>query len=89
MRVLGWGRVLKGGMCVAAIAGVIAIASTAATAQRAASGPQVTFTKDVAPILQRSCQTCHRVGEMAPMSLLTYEEVRPWARAMKTRVTAR
>ena len=89
MRAVGWGHVLKSGIGVTAIAGVIAMASTVATAQRAATGPQVTFTKDVAPILQRSCQTCHRVGEMAPMSLLTYEEVRPWARAIKTRVTAR
>ncbi len=49
----------------------------------------VTFTKDVAPILQRSCVTCHRPGEMAPMSLMTYEDVRPWARAIKTRTSAR
>lgn len=55
----------------------------------AASGKPVTFTKDVAPILQRSCQTCHRPGTNAPMSLLTYEDVRPWARAIKTRVTSR
>src|SRR5262245_9595772 len=56
-----------------------------------AFGPpsQVTFTKDVAPILQRSCVTCHRPGEVAPMSLVTFEDVRPWARAIKTRVTAR
>ncbi len=48
-----------------------------------------TFAKDVAPILQRSCQTCHRVGQLAPMSLVTYEEVRPWARAIRARVVAR
>ena len=45
----------------------------------------VTFTKDVAPILQRSCVTCHRPGQSAPMSLQTFEDVRPWARAIKTR----
>ena len=45
----------------------------------------VTFTKDIAPILQRSCQNCHRPSGVAPMSLVTYEEVRPWARAIKTR----
>ncbi len=45
----------------------------------------VTFTKDIAPILQRSCQNCHRPDGVAPMSLLTYEDVRPWARAMKQR----
>ncbi len=45
-----------------------------------------TFTKDVAPILQARCQTCHRPGEAAPMSLLTYQEARPWAKAMKEAV---
>ena len=50
---------------------------------------EVTFTKDVLPILQRSCQQCHRPGTGAPMSLLTYEEARPWARAIKDRVVTR
>jgi len=54
-----------------------------------AGQPQVTFTKDVAPILQRSCQNCHRPGQMAPMSLLTYQDVRPWARSMKEKVANR
>ena len=45
----------------------------------------VTFTKDIAPILQRSCQQCHQPDSVAPMSLITYEDVRPWARAMKMR----
>src|SRR5437879_2386607 len=49
----------------------------------------VTFTRDVAPILQKSCQNCHRPGSIAPMSLLTYEDARPWARSIKTKVTAR
>src|ERR1700674_1995366 len=48
-----------------------------------------TFTKDVAPILQRRCQTCHRPDTFAPMSLLTYEDARPWARSIKQRVAAR
>ena len=39
--------------------------------------------------MQRSCQTCHRPGTNAPMSLLTYEDVRPWARAIKNKVTQR
>jgi hypothetical protein len=51
--------------------------------------PQVTYTKDIAPILQRSCQACHRSGSVAPMSLLTYNEVRPWARAIKARTALR
>ena len=45
----------------------------------------VTFTKDVAPILQRSCENCHRADGVAPMSLSTYEDARPWARAIKQR----
>ncbi len=49
----------------------------------------VTFAKDVAPILQKNCQTCHRAGDIAPMSLRTYEEVRPWARSIKAKVVAR
>jgi hypothetical protein len=45
-----------------------------------------TFTKDVAPVLQKNCQGCHHPGEAAPFSLLTYEEARPWAKAMKEAV---
>ena len=45
-----------------------------------------TFTKDVTPILQKRCQSCHRPGEAAPFSMLTYEETRPWAGAMKLAV---
>jgi hypothetical protein len=69
----------------------IALATgTWVSAQRPSTGAgQVTFARDVAPILQRSCQNCHRVGSVAPMSLLTYEETRPWARAIKQRVSAR
>ena len=50
---------------------------------------QVTFTKDVAPIFQRSCQSCHRPGQIAPMSLLTYQEARPWARSIRNKVVNR
>ncbi len=48
-----------------------------------------TFTKDVAPILQNRCQNCHRPGEAAPFSLLTYEQARPWAKAIKAAVLQR
>ena len=51
--------------------------------------PAVTFARDVAPILQKNCQECHRPGAVGPMSLRTYEEVRPWARAIKLRVVER
>jgi hypothetical protein len=50
--------------------------------------PTVTFAKDVAPILQKNCQQCHQPGAIGPMSLTTFEEVRPWARAIKTKVVA-
>ena len=63
----------------------LAAAQTPAKAASAA----VTFTKDVAPILQRSCQNCHRPGQMAPMSLMTYQDARPWAKSMKAAVIAR
>ncbi len=46
---------------------------------------EVTFTKHIAPIIQRSCENCHRPDGVAPMSLVTYEDARPWARAMKQR----
>ena len=67
-----------------------AIASTVAVAQQppATSAP-VTFTKDVAPILYRSSVRCHRPDEIAPMSLLTYNDARPWARSIKQRVSKR
>ena len=54
-----------------------------------APSASVTFTKDIAPILQRSCQQCHRPSSIAPMSLLTYEEVRPWVRSIKHRTGLR
>src|ERR1700730_15736520 len=55
----------------------------------AATQGQVTFAKNVAPILQQKCQECHQPNSIAPMSLITYQEVRPWARAIKDRVAAR
>jgi mono/diheme cytochrome c family protein len=74
--------------------GALALTATPAWAAgqgQAARQEAVTFTKDIAPILQRSCQACHRPppGGGAPMSLLTYEDVRPWARAIKQRTSRR
>jgi len=60
--------------------GVIAAAIPAGAADTA-SAP--TFSKDVLPILQKNCQSCHRPGEIGPMPLLTYEQARPYARAIK------
>ena len=68
------------------------LAPAAAHAQPGASGDapgEVTFSRDIAPILQRSCQTCHRPDSIAPMSLLTYEEARPWARSIRNRTALR
>ena len=48
-----------------------------------------TFTKDVAPIFQKKCESCHRPDSIAPMSLITYQEVRPWARSIRDRVASR
>ncbi len=55
----------------------------------AAAAPAPTFSKDVAPLLFNRCAECHRPGSMAPMSLLTYQDVRPWAKAIKQKVTRR
>src|SRR3954468_12763955 len=49
----------------------------------------VTFSKDVAPIFQAKCQECHQPNSIAPMSLITYQDARPWARSIKERVAQR
>jgi hypothetical protein len=71
-----------------------AIALTAFVASAAETGKpeaarQVTFSKDVAPIFQKSCDSCHHAGTTAPMSLVTYSEVRPWAKSIRERVARR
>jgi len=67
----------------------VAAFSPAAFGGQAPAEPAVTFSRDVAPILQKACQNCHRPGAIAPMSLLTYQDARPWARSIKTKVSAR
>ena len=57
--------------------------------QNAAPSPDVTFTRDVAPILYNSCVTCHHPNDIAPMSLMTYKEARPWAAAIREAVAQR
>ena len=61
----------------------------AAGAALAADGPSVTFTKDVAPIVYKSCAECHRPTMFAPMSLVKFDEARPWAKSIRNRVSAR
>jgi hypothetical protein len=71
------------------VVGGVLTAPGRASASSQDSVVEVTFTKHVLPIMQRACQQCHRPGSVAPMSLLTYEEVRPWARAIKDRTAQR
>ena len=83
-------RTTFGSIALAGLLGVFAIspASAADVPSQSPSGP-VTFNRDVLPILQAHCQTCHRPGEVGPMALLTYEGTRPWAKAMKAAVLSR
>src|SRR3989442_5952848 len=67
--------------------GAVLVCAGPALAADAAKAP--TFTRDVAPIFQAKCQACHRADSMAPMSLVTYEESRPWAKAIRERVITR
>src|SRR6266478_2960406 len=83
----GLPRVSRAGFFLPVSVAVVTLLATLAGAQAAQA--QVTFTKDVAPILQERCQVCHRPGTFAPMSLVTYEEARPWAKSIKQKVLAR
>jgi hypothetical protein len=75
----------------ASLAVILTAAAVSITAGQSPTGGQssVTFTKDIAPIFQNNCQVCHRPGSIAPMSLLTYTDARPWARSIKLKVAAR
>jgi hypothetical protein len=77
----GYGRKLQ--------AGVIGMGAILVLAAPAAAAETPTFSKDVAPILQAKCQSCHQPNSIAPMSLMTFQEARPWARSMKERVASR
>ena len=81
-RMLGW-QVTVGTVMLGALAAMSL--SSGVKAAPVAVPDEVTYTKDIAPILQRSCETCHRTNGAGPMSLMTYEEVRPWARSIKAR----
>jgi mono/diheme cytochrome c family protein len=83
-------HIKRGCSVLAASAAVGMLAAGSAAAQQAAAPEgQVTFAKDVAPILQRSCVNCHRPGSIAPMSLMSYGDARPWARSIKAKVSNR
>ncbi len=66
-----------------------AVSQSASAQTSAAGGQSPTFTRDIAPIFQEKCEVCHRPGNIGPMSLVTYEDVRPWVRSIKTRVASR
>ena len=80
-------RTLLGSVVFAGLLGVFSLQAADVPAPKPAG--EVTFNRDVLPILQEHCQTCHRPGEVGPMALLTYEGTRPWAKAMKAAVLAR
>jgi cytochrome c5 len=85
----GWKLTVAGAMLVTAVVAITPVTVSAErkepASQPTAMPSEVTFTKHIAPILQRSCQNCHRADGVAPMPLTTYEEARPWARAIKNR----
>ncbi|MFL6215909.1 MAG: c-type cytochrome [Blastocatellia bacterium] len=72
-----------------AMAALLIMATPSINDANAAGPAPVTFTKDVAPIFFNKCAACHRPGEIAPMSLLSYKEARPWARSIKEKVVNR
>ncbi len=82
------GRLLKGLLAVVAFSLCGLLMGIAATSDTTApqSASKTTFYKDVLPILQNNCQSCHRAGEVAPMALMTYDDARPWAVAIKAAV---
>lgn len=80
-------RALVTAGAIAAAWPAMTLAPQAQSAAGATSSQAVTFSRDIAPILQKHCQECHRPGSLAPMSLITYEDVRPWARSIKTRTS--
>ena len=94
MAMLGFVRGWRAAARMLTVAFVVVMVSTTTVigeeqAAPSARGGEVTFAKDVVPILQRSCQNCHRPGQIGPMSLLTYRDARPWARSIKQRVQTR
>src|SRR5262249_41401891 len=80
---------IGGGMRTVSISVVLVTLLFAVSASAQSAQSQVTFTKDVAPILQARCQICHHPSTFAPMSLMTYEEARPWAKSIKEKVLMR
>jgi hypothetical protein len=72
---------------IGALVAAVSILTLPALAEE--TGSVVTFNKDVLPILQKNCQSCHRPGQIGPFSMLSYKDTRPWAKAIKAAVTSR
>ena len=74
----------------AASAGILSVILVAGGVHAAPPPEQAapTFTRDVAPILYKNCTSCHRAGEIGPMPLVSYQDVRPWAKSIKSKVVA-
>ncbi|HYA16094.1 MAG TPA: hypothetical protein VEF06_01440 [Bryobacteraceae bacterium] len=67
----------------------VAMVAYGADAATAGAEKQLTFSKDIAPIFEKSCDSCHHPGTTAPMSLMTYNDARPWAKSIRQRVAQR
>ena len=81
-----WVRLFKAGVLVLVSAVLVSVSVARPTAEQAPTPVSVTFAKDIAPIFQRSCQQCHQPDSIGPMSLVSYADVRPWARSIKQKV---
>jgi hypothetical protein len=94
---LSIGTLTRGIGSIAALAGIgfllstsaVGVAGVVAAPQAPSAGDVPTFSRDVAPILYTKCVSCHRPGEVAPMSLITFKEVRPWAKSIREKVATR
>src|SRR6185437_924963 len=69
------------------VTAILAMGTTCVVALAADTTP--TFYRDILPVFEKNCQTCHRPGEIGPMPLLTYEGTRPWAKAIKAAVVSK
>jgi hypothetical protein len=83
------GANMAGRLRLAVLSGAVGFVVAAGTAGAQTQAPTPTFSKDIAPIFQAKCQACHQPDSIAPMSLVTYQQARPWARAIKDRVARR
>src|SRR6476660_687121 len=84
---MSWRVIALGSFLVGMAAATAPMRATSATT--AEGSAPVTFNKDVLPILQKNCQGCHRPGEIAPMSFLTFKDTKPWAKAIRAAVLTR